>query len=34
MVIIQGGTLVCPDGLRRGDVALEADKVVRIASSI
>ena len=34
MVIIQGGTLVCPDGLRRGDVALEGDKIARIAAHI
>ena len=34
MVIIQGGTLVCPDGLRHGDVALDGDKVVRIAGAI
>ena len=31
MVIIQNGTLVCPEGLRHGDVALEGDKVARIA---
>lgn len=34
MIIIKGGTLVCPDGLRVGDVALEGDKIVRIAASI
>lgn len=34
MMIIKGGTLVCPDGLRVGDVALEGDKIVRIAASI
>ena len=34
MVIIQGGTLVCPDGLRHGDVALEGGRIARIAASI
>lgn len=34
MIIIKGGTLVCPDGLRVGDVALEGDKIVCIAASI
>ena len=34
MVVIKGGTLVCPEGLRRGDVALEGDKVAHIEASI
>lgn len=34
MVIIQGGTLVCPDGLRKADVALDGDKIARIEARI
>ena len=34
MVIIKGGALVCPDGLRSGDIALQGDKIVRIDACI
>ncbi len=34
MIIIKGGTLVTPEGLRHADLALSGDKVAGIASSI
>lgn len=34
MVIIQNGALVCPDGMRYGDVALEGGHIARIAAAI
>lgn len=34
MVIIQGGALVTPEGIRMGDVALAGDKVSRVAAHI
>ena len=34
MIIIKGGALVCPEGLRRGDIALDGGKIARIAASI
>lgn len=34
MIIIKGGTCVQPDGLRRADVALEGDRIAKIAANI
>ena len=34
MIIIKGGTCVQPEGLRRADVALEGDRIAKIASHI
>ena len=34
MIIIKNGALVTPQGLRRADLAMEGDKIVRIAAAI
>ena len=34
MIIIKNGALVTPQGLRRADLAMEGDKIVRIATAI
>lgn len=34
MIIIKNGALVTPEGLRRADLAMEGDKIVRIAAAI
>ncbi len=34
MIIIKNGALVTPRGLRRADLAMEGDKIVRIAAAI
>ena len=34
MIIIKGGALVCPDGLRRGDIALDGGTIAHIAAHI
>lgn len=34
MVIIKDGALVCPEGLRHGDIALEGNHILRIAAQI
>ena len=34
MIIIKNGSLVTPEGLRHGDIALDGDKIVRIAAAI
>lgn len=34
MIVIQGGMLVCPDGVFVGDVALEGSRIVEVASHI
>ena len=34
MRILANGTLVTPEGLRHGDVALDGDKIARIAAHI
>ena len=34
MIIIKNGALVTPQGLRRTDLAMEGDKIVRIAAAI
>ena len=34
MIIIKNGALVTPQGLRRADLAMEGDKIVRIAVAI
>ena len=32
--ILANGTLVTPDGLRRGDLALEGEKIVALAAHV
>ena len=34
MIIIKNGALVTPQGLRRADLAMDGDKIVRIAAAI
>lgn len=34
MIIIKNGALVTPQGLRRADLAMEGDKIVRIVAAI
>ena len=34
MIIIQGGTLVTPEGLRKADLALDGDKIAGIAPAL